>query len=321
MSILKFKILTAVLIITLVIGCENTSDSQDPITASSLYYMLDNVQIEDGILEDINLGNYYNFKKNCGKNRDSGGSYYYSKEINISGNEICIDHYIAYYDVGYNPDYYSDNTYCGKICYDVVCDEIMLIERIKKLKEFLENEIKTHNEKVNKNCDARYADMKKLAQVFLKDELDKAVNIAENSQNKNKWLYQIHNYPEFAKATAVLYTKYYDIAERELTLRNKKDELLKKYGKDFSTTNIDNDIKHLNNLAWKLREPTKRFFPIAKKYMMKIDEANTRAEAMHGLKTFTQEIEIAGNQPSEALEKSVADIEVAINNLDKELNK
>lgn len=278
-SIIKFKILTAVLIITLVIGCEKRSEptpestpestlENNNITASSLYYLLDDVKIEDGILEHINLPNYDNFKKDCVIN-------------------------------GSNSQFY---TYTGR-------DKGLI------------QEFTASNRRDNMDCDAIYADMKNIAIFFLKDEFDRAVNIATNNQNQNEWLYQIHKYPEFAKATAVLYTKYNDLAERELTLRNKKDELLKTYGNDFSTTNIDNDIKHLNNLAWKLREPTKRFFPIAKKYMMKIDEAHTLTEAMHGLKTFTQEIEIAGNQPSEALEKSVADIEIAINNLEKELNK
>jgi len=131
--------------------------------------------------ENIILENYDNFKKNCGKSGTNEYPYYYSKEINISGELICSDYAFQDYDTHYDPDYNANyDAYCGEICDNLFfeCKEEELKERTKKIKKFLKNAIKIHNEEVNKNCDDRYEAMKKEAQskkeaqlnrVFLKD--------------------------------------------------------------------------------------------------------------------------------------------------------
>lgn len=136
-----------------------------------------------------------------------------------------------------------------------------------------------------------------------------------------RWTYSIPKYEYFIKPTSTILSKFIEIEDRLFKAYQNKNHLIAKYGKDFSSQNIDADIKHLNDLAWQLVEPTKKFFATAKQHMMKIDEANARAETMQGLNTFTQEIEAAGHQPSEALEQSVADITAAVNNLEKALNE
>jgi hypothetical protein len=151
-------------------------------------------------------------------------------------------------------------------------------------------------------------------------------NIASAINNKEYysiplWVYDLGKDKTFGGTSQMILTKFQDIAYRLHTAYNSQSELIGKYGADFPIKNIDDDIRHLSSLGWQLVEPTKRFFALAKEHMMKVDEANARAEAMHGLKTFTQEIEAAGNQPSEALEQSVADITAAINNLEKALNE
>jgi hypothetical protein len=143
----------------------------------------------------------------------------------------------------------------------------------------------------------------------------------QNYSEIQDWVYDIDEHESFSEPVNVIYGKFEDIEDRLNTALENRAKLKEKYGEEYSTVKIDKDIEHLNSLGWQLVEPTQKFFELTKQHMMEIDEANARAEAMHGLKTFTQEIEIAGNQPSEALEKSVADIEIAINNLEKELNK
>lgn len=139
--------------------------------------------------------------------------------------------------------------------------------------------------------------------------------------SEEEWIYDIGNRAPFNETVEIILGKFEDIENRLSVAYKNKANLQAKYGKDFSPEKINADIQHLNNLGWQLVEPTKRFFVIAKQHMMKIDEANARAEAMQGLKTFTQEIEVAGNQPSEALEQSVADITTAIDNLEKAMNQ
>lgn len=135
------------------------------------------------------------------------------------------------------------------------------------------------------------------------------------------WVYEVGERKPFDRTVEIIFNKFKDIEDRLSKAFENKADLQKKYGKDFSVEKIDADIKYLSNIGWQLVEPTKRFFEIAKQQMMKIDEANARAEAMQGLKTFTEQIEAAGNQPSEALEQSVADITAAIDNLEKTMNQ
>lgn len=144
---------------------------------------------------------------------------------------------------------------------------------------------------------------------------------SQKAENMPQWIFDMKSHTELNNVTYIILPKILDIHDRLYKSYAELNSLILKYGNDFDAKKIDSDIKHLSNIGWQLTLATRKFFDVAKQNMMKIDEANARAEAMKGLKTFTQEIEMAGNQPSEALEQSVADITAAINNLEKALNE
>jgi hypothetical protein len=138
------------------------------------------------------------------------------------------------------------------------------------------------------------------------------------------WLYDVGKYDTFQNTVLLILEQYRDLAQRLDILHNKRRELIEKYNDESLMKPIDNDIMFLSSLGMQLGEVTKQFFELAKQDMTKIDIYKARSEAMHGLKSFSEQIDQAAqaaSTQSKGLEEVLEAIKQALQEYKKAINE
>ena len=143
------------------------------------------------------------------------------------------------------------------------------------------------------------------------------------------WFSFIDQHEVLVRTSQLLWAQFEDLAERLEILHVRRRELLEKFGQyregESFLEPIDQDIRHLSALGFRLKEVTDRFFATIKPKLIEAEIQreilDARRQALTGLSSFEDEINRVTSMPDEAIDQSLEEIVAAVDRAVRELER